>query len=71
MERYGRTPITYEILEAFDRPSQQEVMSKILDEQPEVDGIFFASSDLFAAAFMAEAKKRGKDIPKTNKSCRL
>ncbi len=63
MERYGRTPITYEILEAFDRPSQQEVMSKILDEQPEVDGIF-ASSDLFAAAFMAEAKKRGKDIPK-------
>lgn len=62
MEKHGKLPITYEVPETFDRQSQQEVISKIFDERPEVDGIF-ASDDLIAASVIAEAKKRGKDIP--------
>lgn len=63
MKEHGRNPIVYEIPTTFDWKNQQQVVSRILDECPEVDGVF-ASNDLFAAAFIAEAKKRGKSIPK-------
>ncbi|MBC2580203.1 LacI family DNA-binding transcriptional regulator [Clostridium sp. DJ247] len=62
MGNQNRLPITYEIHNVFDRQNQQEVANRILDECPEVDGVF-ASNDLFAASFIAEAKKRGKSIP--------
>ncbi|MFS0654907.1 LacI family DNA-binding transcriptional regulator [Bacillus sp. 179-C3.3 HS] len=62
MNEQGMTPITYEISNTFDRKIQQEVICKLFDEHPEVDGIF-ASDDLIAASVMVEAQKRGKDIP--------
>ncbi|MFJ7977372.1 LacI family DNA-binding transcriptional regulator [Peribacillus sp. NPDC096379] len=62
MKKHGRVPTTYEVPGAFDRKSQQEVISRIFDEYPEVDGVF-ASNDLFAASFISEAKRRGKDVP--------
>jgi LacI family transcriptional regulator, sucrose operon repressor len=62
MEKHGRVPIIYEIPEVFDRKSQQEVISKIFKEYPEVDGVF-ATNDLFAASFISEANRRGKDVP--------
>lgn len=58
----GGVPIIYEIPEVFDRKSHQEVIGKIFEEYPEVDGVF-ATNDLFAASFITEAKKRGKKIP--------
>lgn len=63
MEKHGRSPIIYEIPEVFDRQSQQEVIYKILDEYPDVDGVF-ATNDLFAASFINEAKRQGKDVPR-------
>jgi LacI family transcriptional regulator, sucrose operon repressor len=62
MNEQGKTPITYEISNTFDRKIQQEVICKLFDEHPEVDGIF-ASDDLVAASVIVEAQKRGKDIP--------
>lgn len=62
MNNNGRTPITYEVPDVFDRQSQQQVISKIFDDYPNVDGVF-ASNDLFAASFITEAKKRGLDVP--------
>ncbi|MBT2758476.1 LacI family DNA-binding transcriptional regulator [Mesobacillus foraminis] len=62
MERNGRAPIIYEIPEVFDRQSQQEVISRIFEEHPDVDGVF-ATNDLFAASFINEAKSRGKEVP--------
>ncbi|MDN4865679.1 LacI family DNA-binding transcriptional regulator [Priestia megaterium] len=58
MKEHGRPAITYEILDQ----SHQEVISKIFDEHPKVDGIF-ASDDLIAASVIAESKKNGIDIP--------
>ena len=54
--------ITYEIESTFDGGNQIQIANKILDEHPEVDGIF-ATNDLFAAAFINEARKRGRKIP--------
>ena len=62
LEKHGRAPIIYEIPEVFDRQSQQEVIAKIFEENPEVDGIF-ATNDLFATSFISIAKKLGKDVP--------
>lgn len=62
MEKHGRVPAIYEIPEVFDQKSQQEVISKIFQECPEVDGVF-ATNDLFAASFLNEAKRHGKDVP--------
>lgn len=62
IEKYGRVPIIYEIPEVFDRQSQQDVISKLFQECPEVDGVF-ATNDLFAASFLNEAKRQGKDVP--------
>lgn len=62
MNNNRRTPITYEVPDVFDRQSQQQVISKIFDDYPNVDGVF-ASNDLFAASFITEAKKRGLDVP--------
>jgi LacI family sucrose operon transcriptional repressor len=62
MVKNGRAPITYEIPEVFDRQSQQRVISQIFAECQDVDGVF-ASNDLFAASFIAEAKKRGLAVP--------
>lgn len=55
-------PITYEIVSTFDGGNQIQIANKILDEYPEVDGIF-ATNDLFAVAFINEARKRGRKIP--------
>lgn len=63
MKKYGKQPITYEISNTFDRNIQQETISRVFEEYPEVDGIF-ASDDLLAALVVAEAQKRGKSIPK-------
>ena len=62
MKANNKTPITYEIVSAFDGGNQIKVANKILDEHPDVDGVF-ATNDLFAAAFINEARKRGKKIP--------
>jgi LacI family transcriptional regulator, sucrose operon repressor len=59
MKEHGRLPITYEIPA---HKSNQEVISKLFDEHPDVEGIF-ASDDLIAASVIAESKKRGKEIP--------
>lgn len=48
------TPLVYEI--------GDDIISKLFDENPEVDGIF-ASDDLIAANVLREAKQRGIDIP--------
>ena len=47
---------------AFDGGNQIEIANKILDEHPDVDGVF-ATNDFFAASFINEARKRGKRIP--------
>jgi LacI family sucrose operon transcriptional repressor len=60
--KHGRSPVIYEIPAVFDRKIQQEVIVKIFDECPEVDGIF-ATNDLFATSFITIAKKHGKDVP--------
>lgn len=62
MKANNKTPITYEIVSAFDGGNQIEIANKILDEHPDIDGVF-ATNDLFAAAFINEARKRGKKIP--------
>ncbi|MHC5561018.1 LacI family DNA-binding transcriptional regulator [Bacillus spizizenii] len=59
MREYGRQPITYEVSFHED---YRNIISKLFDEQPAVDGIF-ASDDIIAAGVITEAKKRGKDIP--------
>lgn len=48
------TPLAYEI--------GDDIISKIFDENPEVDGIF-ASDDLIAANVLREARQRGIDVP--------
>ena len=62
MKSNNRIPITYEIVSTFDGGNQIQIANKILDEHPEVDGVF-ATNDLFAAAFINEARKRGRKIP--------
>lgn len=62
MKANNKTPITYEVVSTFDGGNQIQVANKILDEHPDVDGVF-ATNDLFAASFMNEARKRGKKIP--------
>jgi LacI family transcriptional regulator, sucrose operon repressor len=63
MKKDRKQPITYEISNTFDRNIQRETISKVFEENPEVDGIF-ASDDLLAALVVAEAQKRGKNIPR-------
>ncbi len=55
MKAHGQEPIVYEVEEVFDRASQEAVMQKLVDEQPELDGVF-ATNDLFAASFMRVMK---------------
>lgn len=62
MEKYGRDPIVYEIPAVFDKKSQQDVIKRLFQECPEVDGVF-ATNDLFAASCINEAKGQGKDVP--------
>lgn len=62
MRSNNMDPITYEIVSTFDGGNQIQIANKILDEYPQVDGIF-ATNDLFAAAFINEARKRGRKIP--------
>lgn len=62
MRSNNMDPITYEIVSTFDGGNQIQIANKILDEYPKVDGIF-ATNDLFAAAFINEARKRGRKIP--------
>ncbi|MDY7046937.1 substrate-binding domain-containing protein, partial [Virgibacillus sp. M23] len=58
MREHGRQPITYEVSFHED---YQNIISKLFDEQPAVDGLF-ASDDIMAAGVITEAKKRGKDV---------
>ena len=62
MRASNQLPITYEVMGAFDSKNQIEIAKQILNEHPEVDGIF-ATNDLFAAVFINEARKRGRKIP--------
>ncbi|OAB47145.1 LacI family DNA-binding transcriptional regulator [Paenibacillus antarcticus] len=62
MEGHGRQAITYEVRDPFRQQNHYEVIDRLFDECPNVDGLF-ASNDLVAASFIAEARKRGKDIP--------
>lgn len=62
MKANNKSPITYEIIGAFEGKNQMQIINKILSENPEVDGVF-ATNDLFAAAFINEARKSGKRIP--------
>ncbi|MDO5518089.1 MAG: LacI family DNA-binding transcriptional regulator [Clostridium sp.] len=62
MKANNMVPITYEIKSAFDGEDRIEIANKVLDEHPEVDGVF-ATNDLFAASFINEARRRGKRIP--------
>lgn len=63
MKEHNKTPITYEVTSTFDVKNQQEVINRILDECPDVDGVF-ATNDLFAAGFINQARQRGKDVPR-------
>ncbi|MDZ4992541.1 LacI family DNA-binding transcriptional regulator [Clostridium perfringens] len=62
MKKYGMKAITYEVVHTFKHEDQVQIANKILKEHPEVDGIF-ATNDLFAAAFINQARKYGKRIP--------
>lgn len=62
MKEYGRDILTYEIKETFDPQDQQVVIAAMLNEHPEIDGIF-ASDDLLAASVMAECMVRNISIP--------
>ena len=62
MKSNNRIPITYEIVSTFDGGNQIQIANKILDEHPEVDGVF-ATNDLFAAACINEARTRRRKIP--------
>lgn len=62
MKANNKSSITYEIIGALDGKNQMQIVNQILNENPEVDGVF-ATNDLFAAAFINEARKRGKRIP--------
>lgn len=54
MRKNQLTPLVYEI--------EDDIISKLFDENPEVDGIF-ASDDLIAANVLREARQRGIDVP--------
>jgi LacI family sucrose operon transcriptional repressor len=62
MEQYGRKAITYEVHDPFHQQNHDEPIKRLLDEHPEVDGLF-ASNDLVAASFIAKARRRGKRVP--------
>ena len=63
MEKYGRDPIIYEIPEVFNQKSQQDVISRLFQERPDVDGVF-ATNDLFASSVINQAQSYGKDVPR-------
>ena len=63
MKANNKSPITYEIIGALDGKNQMKIINQILSENPEIDGVF-ATNDLFVEAFINEARKRGKRIPK-------
>lgn len=62
MKMNGMNPVIYEVPEVFDQRSQQEVIGRVIQDYPEIDGVF-ATNDLFAASFITEAKRNGKDVP--------
>ncbi len=62
MEQYSREAITYEVHDPFHQQNHDEPIKRLLDEHPEVDGLF-ASNDMVAASFIAEARRRGKRVP--------
>lgn len=62
MEKHGKIPKIYEIPGVFDPNSHLAIIRKVFSEDPEVDGVF-ATNDLFAASFINEAKRRGKNVP--------
>ncbi|TRZ40142.1 LacI family transcriptional regulator [Niallia circulans] len=61
MQQHGKNPIIYEIAEVFEQNSYIHIINNLFAEHPEVDGVF-ATNDLFAAAFLNEAKKRDKPL---------
>lgn len=62
MRSHGREAITYEVKDPFVQENHHQVIDRLLNECPNVDGLF-ASNDLVAASFISEARKRGKRIP--------
>lgn len=62
MKANNKLPITYENVDAFDGKNQIQIAKQILNEHPDVDGVF-ATNDLFAATFINEARKQGRKIP--------
>lgn len=62
MNQRGLSPITYEISGVFDQVEQDNIIRQILDEHPDVDGIF-ASDDLLALNVLREAHKRNIQVP--------
>lgn len=55
-------PITYEISDVFNEDANVNMVRKVLQEHPEVDGIF-ASDDLIAAACLKVADEYGINVP--------
>lgn len=58
-----KNKVKYCILEDLVKVGyERELAKKFLDKYPEVDGVF-TSTDMFAGAFISEARERGKRIP--------
>jgi LacI family transcriptional regulator, sucrose operon repressor len=62
MAENGLAAVTYEVSNPFDQAEQLATIRLLLDECPDVEGVF-ASNDLQAACFIAEARRRGRRVP--------
>ncbi|MGG2134712.1 LacI family DNA-binding transcriptional regulator [Bacillus sp. S2(2024)] len=62
MEANGFEPIIYETFQAFNHTETDELIKRVLQENPDVDGIF-ASDDIFAANLYNKALQIGINVP--------
>ncbi|MFD0769345.1 LacI family DNA-binding transcriptional regulator [Bacillus sp. CGMCC 1.60114] len=62
MEANGFEPIIYETVQTFNHTETDELIKRVLQENPDVDGIF-ASDDIFAANLHNKALQIGINVP--------
>ncbi|MFB5661247.1 LacI family DNA-binding transcriptional regulator [Alteribacillus sp. HJP-4] len=63
MKKHNLPYVTYEISGVFDQKEQDDVINKMFEEKPDLDGVF-ASDDLLALAVIRKAERRNISIPK-------
>lgn len=69
MRKVGLEPRIYHATKnMFHSQDYYSLIEQVLDENPDMDGIF-TSSDIIAAEFIQMAKKRGRRIPEDIKVC--